>query len=272
MLIRRLLSTLLVTVAVVGTTVPATAAPEGTLTIGVHVTLVNRWLDPGETEGLITPFMVLDPLHDALVKPMPGGISTPSLAESWTLSKDNLTYEFVLRKNARFHNGDPVTAEDVKFSFERYKGASATLLKSKVKEVQTPAPNRVRIVLKEPWADRKATALVERGGRGIERQLLCVADLEARAPVGDVRLRVLEKAGRRIDALHRFRARAIEDGPRQDPGSAADVEPVDRPRRRQPFQKLTGNESAPPPDVGLVELTGGPAVPRLRPSHSARGR
>ena len=49
----------------------------------------------------------------------------PSLAESWTVSPDSLTYEFVLRKGAKFHNGDPVTAEDVKFSFERYRGAGA---------------------------------------------------------------------------------------------------------------------------------------------------
>jgi len=132
--------------------VPAHAA-DGTMTLGIHVTLVNRWLDPGETEGLITPYMVLYALHDALVKPMPAGISTPSLAESWTVSKDGLTYEFVIRKNVKFHNGDPVTAEDVKFSFERYKGASAKLLKDKVKEIQTAAPNRVRFVLKEAWPD-----------------------------------------------------------------------------------------------------------------------
>src|SRR5216683_664877 len=110
---------------------PALAAQEGTLTIGLHVTLVSRWLDPGDTEALITPFMVLYALHDALVKPMPGGIMTPSLAESWTVSKDGLTYEFVIRKNARFHTGDPVTAEDVKFTFERYKGSGARLLKDK---------------------------------------------------------------------------------------------------------------------------------------------
>src|SRR5712692_3472781 len=113
---------------------PALAAPpDGTLVIGVHVTLVSRWLDPGETEALITPFMVLYALHDALVKPMPGNINAPSLAESWTLAKDGVTYEFVLRKGAKFHNGDPVTAEDVKFSFERYKGSGAKLLKDKVK-------------------------------------------------------------------------------------------------------------------------------------------
>ena len=52
---------------------PAAAAPEGTMTWGVHITLASRWLDPAETEGIITPFMVLYALHDALVKPMPAG-------------------------------------------------------------------------------------------------------------------------------------------------------------------------------------------------------
>ena len=132
---------------------PAVAAPEGTMTWGVHVTLASRWLDPSDTEAFITPFLVLYAIHDALVKPMPGGDNTPSLAESWTASKDGLSYEFVLRKNAKFHNGDPVTSEDVKFSFERYKGAGATLLKEKVKDVLVLAPNRVRFVLKEPWPD-----------------------------------------------------------------------------------------------------------------------
>jgi peptide/nickel transport system substrate-binding protein len=131
----------------------AAAAPSGTLTIGVHVTLVNRWLDPGEAEGLITPFMVFYLLHDALVKPMPGNLYAPSLAESWSVSKDRLTYEFVIRKNAKFHNGDPVTPEDVKFSFDRYRGSAAKLLKEKVRDVQLVAPNRVRFVLKQPWPD-----------------------------------------------------------------------------------------------------------------------
>jgi len=123
------------------------------MTWGVHVTLAARWLDPGETEGVITPFMVLYALHDALVKPMPGGLTTPSLAESWTMSKDGLTCEFVLRKGIRFHNGDPVTGEDVKFSFERYQGGAAKLLKEKVREVQVADPGRVRFHLKEPWPD-----------------------------------------------------------------------------------------------------------------------
>jgi peptide/nickel transport system substrate-binding protein len=132
---------------------PAAAAPEGTLTWGLHVTLASKWLDPSDTEAFINPFMVLYAVHDALVKPMPGGENTPSLAESWTVSKDGLVYEFVLRRTAKFHNGDPVTADDVKFSFERYKGAAAKLLKDRVREVEIVDPGRVRFRLKEPWPD-----------------------------------------------------------------------------------------------------------------------
>ncbi len=138
---------------ILGVAGPALAAPEGTMTWGVHITLASRWLDPAETEGIITPFMVLYALHDALVKPMPAGPNTPSLAESWSQSKDGLTYEFVLRKGVKFHNGDPVTAADVKFSFERYKGSGAKLLKERVREVQIVDPGRVRFDLKEPWPD-----------------------------------------------------------------------------------------------------------------------
>src|SRR5258706_5605982 len=101
---------------------PALAAPEGQLTLATHFTLAPTFFDPAETPGLITPFMLLYALHDALVKPMPGKAMAPSMAESWTVSPDGLVYEFVLRKGVRFHNGEPVTAEDVKFSFERYRG------------------------------------------------------------------------------------------------------------------------------------------------------
>jgi peptide/nickel transport system substrate-binding protein len=132
---------------------PAAAAPEGTLTWGLHVTLATKWLDPSDTEAFINPFMVLYAVHDALVKPMPGGENTPSLAESWTVSKDGLAYEFVLRKSAKFHNGDPVTADDVKFSFERYKGAAAKLLKDRVRDVEIVDAGRVRFHLREPWPD-----------------------------------------------------------------------------------------------------------------------
>jgi peptide/nickel transport system substrate-binding protein len=132
---------------------PAAAAPAGEIVYAVHVSLAPTWFDPAETPGVITPFMVLYALHDALVKPMPGNAMAPSLAESWTASKDGLTYEFVLRKNVRFHNGDHVTADDVKFSFERYKGGGASIFKARVAAVEVVDAYHVRFKLKQPWPD-----------------------------------------------------------------------------------------------------------------------
>jgi peptide/nickel transport system substrate-binding protein len=129
------------------------AGPEGQLTWAVHVSLAPTWFDPAETPGIITPFMVMYALHDAMVKPMPGNPAAPSLAESFKASPDGLTYEFVLRPNAKFHNGEAVTAEDVKYSFERYRGTSAKAIKDRVATIETPAPNRVIFKLKSPWPD-----------------------------------------------------------------------------------------------------------------------
>ena len=132
---------------------PASAAPEGQLTWAVHVSLAPTWFDPAETSGIITPYMMLYALHDAMVKPMPGSPTAPSLAESWSVSSDGLVYEFVLRRGVKFHNGDGVNAEDVKFSLERYRGASHRTLKERVAAVETPDPLRVRIRLKRAWPD-----------------------------------------------------------------------------------------------------------------------
>jgi peptide/nickel transport system substrate-binding protein len=129
------------------------AAPAGQLTWGIHVSLAPTWFDPAETPGIITPFMVLYALHDGMVKPMPGNPMAPSLAESWSGSEDGVTYDFVLRNGAKFHNGEPVTAEDVKFSFERYRGASHDLIKNRVAEIEIPDPQHVRFKLKAPWPD-----------------------------------------------------------------------------------------------------------------------
>src|SRR2546427_9539630 len=101
-----LLVTLLVGVA------PVSASAQAQMTWAVHVSLAPTWFDPAEHTGIITLMMVLYAVHDALVKPMPGNPLAPSLAESWSMSKDGLSYDFVLRKSVVFHNGDPFTAED----------------------------------------------------------------------------------------------------------------------------------------------------------------
>src|ERR1700739_4600906 len=124
------------------------AGAHGQLTWGVHVSLAPIWFDPAETPGLITPFMVLYALHDAMVKPMPGQPFAPCLAESFSAAEDGRSYDFVLRPGLKFHKGDPITAEDVKFSFERYRGASHSLMQERVANIEAPDPRHVRFNLK----------------------------------------------------------------------------------------------------------------------------
>lgn len=127
--------------------------PAGELVYAMHVTIPPAWFDPAENGGLITPFAVLYALHDGVVRPTPGAKIGNSLAESWTESPDGLVYEFKLRQGLRFHNGEPCTAEDVRFSFERYKGGGATELRANVQRVEVVDALTVRFHLKEPWPD-----------------------------------------------------------------------------------------------------------------------
>jgi peptide/nickel transport system substrate-binding protein len=133
------------------TPVAAQAKPEGEMRWALYVTLAPAWFDPAEVVGVLTPFWVLTAMHDALVKPMPGNLLTPSLAESWKVSPDGRVYDFKLREGLKFHNGDPFTSEDVRFSFHRAKGSK--VLQEKVRDVEIAGPYRVRFHLHEPWPD-----------------------------------------------------------------------------------------------------------------------
>jgi peptide/nickel transport system substrate-binding protein len=127
--------------------------PRGQMTWAVQANIAPSWLDPAETPGIGMPYMFLYALHDALVKPMPDNAMAPSLASTWSESGDGLIYEFVLRQGVMFHNGEPFTAEDVKFSYERYRGTAAAELKKKIRAVTVVNPHQVRFQLHEPWPD-----------------------------------------------------------------------------------------------------------------------
>ena len=140
--------------AMIGATLrTANAAPDGELRIGVHVSLAPTWFDPAETPGIITPFLLMYAMHDAMMKAMPGDPVAPCLTEFWTMAPDGLSYAFTLRKGVLFHNGDALTAEDVKFSLERYRGAASKTLKERVAGVDIHDPHRLTIRLNEPWPD-----------------------------------------------------------------------------------------------------------------------
>ena len=146
--------TLLVIVLVLIAGIPAAVgSPEGQMSFALQVSLAPVWFDPADTTSTSIPFIVLYAVHDALVKSMPGQPMAPSLAQSWTVSPDGLVYEFVLRRGVKFHNGDPVTAEDVKFSFERYRGTAASVFKSRIAAVEVVDAQRVRFRLKQSSPD-----------------------------------------------------------------------------------------------------------------------
>jgi peptide/nickel transport system substrate-binding protein len=131
----------------------AQTGPAGEVVIAWHVTIAPTWFDPSSAPPQITPFGTIYAIHDALARPMPNQKIGASLAESWTESPDGLMYEFKLRRGLKFHNGDPLTAEDVKFSFERYKGAGAKELQTRVRQVDAVDPLTVRFRLERPWPD-----------------------------------------------------------------------------------------------------------------------
>jgi peptide/nickel transport system substrate-binding protein len=150
---RALVSFLLLLVGLSGGEVRGQGRPLDLLTIAFDASIATSFLDPAETPGIGTPFVFLYAMHDALIKPLPGNSMAPCLAESWTESADGLVYEFKLREGLKFHNGDPFTAQDVKFSFQRYKGTSSKLLHDRVKSVDIVDPHRLRFVLQAPWPD-----------------------------------------------------------------------------------------------------------------------
>ena len=123
--------------------------PKGKAVMAWHVTISPSWFDPSTAPPQITPFGMLYAIHDALVRPYPGQKMGPSLAEKWEESEDGKTYTFTLRQGLTFHNGDPLTADDVKFSFDRYKGAGASILHEHVETVEIVDPRQVRFHLKE---------------------------------------------------------------------------------------------------------------------------
>ncbi len=97
-------------------------SPKGVMKGAFHHNISADWLDPSITSFSAANYFPLYLLHDALVKPMAGSLYAPCLAESWNVSQDSKVYEFKLRKGVKFHNGDEMTAHDVVFTFQRYKG------------------------------------------------------------------------------------------------------------------------------------------------------
>ena len=210
---------------------PAAAqpAPSGEAVMAWHVTIAPSWFDPSTAPPQITPFGILYAIHDALVKPLPNQKMGASLAESWTESPDGLVYEFKLRRGLKFHNGDAVTTDDVKFSFERYKGTGATELKARVQQVEIVDPLTVRFRLSETWPDfmtfygTTATAagivlpkkyLTQVGEDGFRKQPIGAGPYRfvSQTPGVEVVLEAYTGHWRRVPSVKRLVMKSVADG------------------------------------------------------------
>src|SRR5215813_14211799 len=134
------LTALLLLLAVAAaTTLPfaAGAAGKGKLTLAWHAGFASRWLDPQEHDGTATPDNFFTAIHDALIKNQGTELYNHlALAEHFAMAPDAKSATFTLRKGLKFHNGDPVTPQDVKFTYENYRGAKADVFKKRTERVE----------------------------------------------------------------------------------------------------------------------------------------
>ena len=108
-------------------------------------------LDPHKTSAYFS-FEVLENVFDTLVEPDENLQMRPALAESWEVSDDELTWTFRLRPGVTFHDGSPLTAEDVAFSYNRIIDEELTNVDkfSAVTSVEAPDPATVVIRVDRP--------------------------------------------------------------------------------------------------------------------------
>jgi peptide/nickel transport system substrate-binding protein len=231
----------IVAIVVMGLIGAATAQdpPAGQLIIALSSSITPTFLDPSEPGN--TPIFLLYALHDALLKPLPGQPMAPALATSWTASPDGLVYNMTLREGVTFHNGDPFTAEDVKFSFLRYKGIAAQQLHERVKAIDILDPSHLRIVLHAPWPD-----------------FLTVYSAQVSRAAWIVPKQYIERVG--DEGFQRY---PIGLGPyrfvRSDPGVALVLEAYDRYWRKTPAIKQIIFKGVPEPATRLAMLKTGEA-------------
>jgi peptide/nickel transport system substrate-binding protein len=125
----------------------------GTLRAGMQTDPVG--LDPHLTTATATRNM-MENIYDTVVMIDSSGRIVPGLAESWRTSPDGLTWTFAIRRNAKFHNGRPMTAEDIVYSLNRIRDPRTRSPRAgdfaEVENVAAPDASTVTIRLKRPFS------------------------------------------------------------------------------------------------------------------------
>ena len=149
-----LATTAVATPFVSGARAESLPAPAGKLAVAWHTNIAARWLDPGQHDGSATPDNFINALHDALIKNYKKELYDHlALADEFDFAEDAKSAIFRLRQNIYFHDGSPVTPDDVKWSYENYKGAWADVLHQRTDRINIQDKRTVRFEFKEPFLD-----------------------------------------------------------------------------------------------------------------------
>ena len=131
-----------------------TVVPKGKMVLAWHTNIAARWLDPQQHDGTASPDNFIMALHDALIKNFREiHYDHLALAEGFDFAEDAKSATFRLRSGLKFHDGSPVTPEDVKWSYEHYRGAWGEVLHEKTQGVEIIDDRTVRFHFSDPFLD-----------------------------------------------------------------------------------------------------------------------
>ena len=123
------------------------------MTIAVHVSITPRWMNPQVVTAGLMSYELLWKVHDNMIKPLPGNVFTYALADHYEMSDDFMRATLRLREGVKFHDGTPITSEDVAFSYENYHGANAALFQEFTDNVEIIDDRTIQINFKKPFLD-----------------------------------------------------------------------------------------------------------------------
>lgn len=125
----------------------------GALKVGITQQVLN--LDP-HVATAFSSFRVMEQIYEGLLRFDNQLQLQPALAESWTISPDGREYTFKLRPGVKFHDGTPLTAEDVKYSFERVLNPETSSPQRSrialIEAMEVLSPTEIKFTLREPFA------------------------------------------------------------------------------------------------------------------------
>lgn len=170
---------------------PQAKAEEVTVTIALASDVPS--LDPTLDTSPIGQNVRLN-IYDQLTTVAPDGSTEPKLAESWQVSEDGRVWTFTLRSDATFHDGSPVTVDDVIWTYDTIRADETSPVRaylSKVESIERLSDSQLRITLIEPWApfDRQV-ALISITSQAAYETMGAAAF--GRAPVGSGPYRLVE--------------------------------------------------------------------------------